>query len=260
MAGSTAAVTTKLDGEASMMAVIEQKACISANPADSTESSLEWSIPAARAGAEPPAKKLPAVSRRGGLRPGAKLDLLGANVRKHKVPADGRSGSSQSSRDTRAEAGTTTRSLSHSAASPTKSHAEGHAMLTSAGVSRRRQQAAPLDRAAMGEEEVPGHYSAKLSAAGSPGAKMASPRKRPGLRASEKSVGGVMNAPRLAPPGKLWLHPQTAHPSAGALFTNTLVQREHRRNLAFRHSSAWTNCAVVLTCIIVGRFRGQVMY
>ncbi|CAL8472299.1 g11841 [Coccomyxa elongata] len=182
MAGSTATVTSKSYGEASMMAGIEHKECNSAIPADATGSSFDWSIPAARAaGAEPPAKKLPALSRRGGLKPGAKLDLLGAN-------------------------------------------AGGQAMLTSAGVSRRRQQAAPFDRAAMGEEEVPGHNSAKPSAAGSPGrpavkpgTETASPRKRPGLRASERSVGGVMNAPRpAAPPGKLPLHPPNAHPSAGS--------------------------------------------
>ncbi|BDA47246.1 probable abnormal spindle-like microcephaly-associated protein homolog [Coccomyxa sp. Obi] len=225
MAGSTATVTTKSHGEVSMVGGIEHKACNSALPGnDSAGSSSDWSIPAARAGAEPPAKKLPALSRRGGLKPGAKLDLLGANVRKHDVPADERSGSSQWSRDTRAQAGPSSRITPHSAASPTKSQSGGQATLKSAGVNRSASHAAPSARAAMGKE-VPEHSSAKSSAAGSPGRPAAkpapvhetvSPRKRPGLRASERSVEGVMNAPRpAAPPGKLRLHPQTAHPSAG---------------------------------------------
>ena len=231
MAGSAATVTTKSHGETSILGGKEHQACSSAIPGDtSAESSSDWSIPAARTGAEPLLNKLPALSRRGGLRPGAKLNLLGANLRKHDVPADEQSSSSQLSRDRRDQAGSSSRSEPCSVASPPKSRAAG-----CAGISKSRPQAPSAVRAAEAEV-VPENSGAKPLAAGSPGrpaakpgTETASPRKRTGLHVSERSVEGVLNAHRPAvPPSKLRRHPETAHASAGAPFLQDMLRSNVR--------------------------------
>ncbi len=224
MAGSTATVTSKTSGEAQSIVSSLLQDSNAALFGQADYSSSNWTIQAGRPGAEDAGaagKKLPALSKKGGLRHGLTLELAGPNVRPQKVP-DAESKSTGLPLRGNPEISGSKRAVSSSAPSPSKGNAGSHAHLSTGS----GQMLAPATAIASADSKgKPAATHAEASKARSPqkgpavdtqskseGADVAS-RKRPGLRPSERSVEGIMNAPR--PAGKLRLLPRAAQPPAG---------------------------------------------
>ena len=189
MAGTNVTVTSKSAGEASSVV----SSCVKGSSSANTEAdrSSDWTIPASRSGAEAAgaaaAKKLSAPSKRGGLRHGQKLDLAGANIRAQELPV--------------ARAGNQSRSVPEKGALDRADHSS--------------RPAVPATNAPPSEGNAETPFQAKTGSArtGEGAAEELLSRKRPGLRPSERSVVGVMNAAR--PAGKLRLLSRATQPSAG---------------------------------------------
>lgn len=177
MAGSAATVTAKSSAEACSLLNFPQKGASNAGLGDAV---AHWSIPAARPGAEAATRKLPALSKRGGLKHGTKLDLVGTNVKKTTSMRQGG--------ETRRPSGDTKQ---QAVGSGNSRHATGKSACEAAASPKK---AADVQNAAN------------------------TVQRRPGLRQSERSIEGVTNASRPAGPSSaLRLYAGKGEASAGAL-------------------------------------------